>query len=310
MISVVIPLYNKEAHIENTIKSVLNQSFQKFEIIIVDDGSTDNSISVVRKFSDSRIHLVQQTNAGVSAARNRGIKEAKYNLIAFLDADDEWMPEYLETQYNLSIKYPECSVFACNYEFHSPDGKISKTHIEYLPFTSPDGIINNYFKIVTDSHPPVWTSATMVKTEAIKSIGGFPAGVTLGEDLITWAKLACKYKIAYSRIPVAIYNFRSQIQLVTPRRAPDKTDIVGREFDEIYKIHGKSQPALNEYIALWHKMRMVTFVRLNMKTDANIEYDKIKRYIKPDKKTMCWHILNYLPYKIIRFILLQIARLK
>lgn len=310
MISVVIPLFNKQEQIKNTLKTVLKQTFQTFEVIIVDDGSTDKSAQEAEKIVDDRIRLIRQDNAGVSAARNRGIQEAKYDLIAFLDADDEWKQEYLETQYNLSIKYPECAVFACNYEFHSPDGKNAKTHIEYLPFTSTDGIINNYFKIATHSHPPIWTSATMVKTEAIKSIGGFPTGVTLGEDLITWAKLACKYKIAYSRIPVAIYNFRSQIQLVTPRRAPDKTDIVGREFDEIYKINGKSQPALNEYIALWHKMRMVTFVRLNMKTDANIEYNKIKRYVKPDKKTMCWHILNYLPYKITRFILLQIARLK
>ena len=94
MISVVIPLYNKEEQIADTLQSIFAQTFQDFEIVIVDDGSTDNSVEEVEKFDDSRIRLIHQTNAGVSAARNRGIEEARGELIAFLDADDEWKPEY------------------------------------------------------------------------------------------------------------------------------------------------------------------------------------------------------------------------
>ena len=90
MISVVIPLYNKEKQIKRTIQSVLTQTFQDFEIVIVNDGSTDNSTIEVEKIKDSRIRLIHQENAGVSAARNKGIEEAKYELIALLDADDEW----------------------------------------------------------------------------------------------------------------------------------------------------------------------------------------------------------------------------
>ena len=90
MISVVIPLYNKEKQIKRTLQSVLTQTFQDFEIVIVNDGSTDNSTIEVEKIKDSRIRLIHQENAGVSAARNKGIEEAKYELIAFLDADDEW----------------------------------------------------------------------------------------------------------------------------------------------------------------------------------------------------------------------------
>ena len=104
IISVVIPLYNKEKKIEYTLKSVFTQTFQNFEIVIVDDGSTDNSVEEVEKFTDSRIRLIHQTNAGVSAARNRGIEAASGELIAFLDADDVWMPEYLATQYGLYQK--------------------------------------------------------------------------------------------------------------------------------------------------------------------------------------------------------------
>ena len=90
MISVVIPLYNKEKYIKRAIESVLNQTFQKFEIIVVNDGSTDKSAEIVQNIKDPRIRLINQKNAGVSAARNRGIQEAKYEYIAFLDADDFW----------------------------------------------------------------------------------------------------------------------------------------------------------------------------------------------------------------------------
>ena len=117
MISVIIPLYNKEKQIARTLQTVLEQTFQAFEIVIVDDGSTDGSVQEIEQIKDSRIRLIHQQNGGVSAARNRGITEARYDLVAFLDADDEWKPTYLETQYQLYQKYPECSVYACNYKF-------------------------------------------------------------------------------------------------------------------------------------------------------------------------------------------------
>ena len=121
MISVVIPLYNKEHQIAETLRSVLEQTFQDFEVVIVDDGSTDKSSEEALKIRDPRIRFVRQENAGVSAARNRGIEEARFDLIAFLDADDRWKPEYLQTQYDLFQKYPQCGVFACNYEFVHAD---------------------------------------------------------------------------------------------------------------------------------------------------------------------------------------------
>lgn len=206
MISVVIPLYNKEAHIAKTLDSVLNQTYQNFEIIVVDDGSTDNSSLIAKSFADSRIRIISQPNGGVSAARNRGTSEAIGEYIAFLDADDLWLPSYLETQIKLLAKYPNCDVFATNYIFRDSEGKTSPTIIRNILFDGPDGILTNYFQVASSSHSPLWTSAVMVKKNAIKEIGGFPKNIKSGEDLLTWAKLAVKYNIAYSRSPQAVFN--------------------------------------------------------------------------------------------------------
>src|SRR5690625_3750960 len=103
-----ISLYNKEKHITKTINSVLNQTYKKFELIIIDDGSIDRSLEVVEKFNDSRIKVFTFENNGVSVARNLGIEKAKYNYIAFLDADDEWEENFLFNVKKLIQTYPEC----------------------------------------------------------------------------------------------------------------------------------------------------------------------------------------------------------
>lgn len=114
--------------------------------------------------------------------------------------------EYLETQYYLFQKYLQCSVFACGYEFSDSNGNVSGTIIRKLPFQEEDGVLTNYFEVASNSHPPIWTSAIMVKKEAIQAIGGFPVGIKSGEDLLTWARLAVHNEIAYSRKIMAIFH--------------------------------------------------------------------------------------------------------
>ena len=262
MISVVIPLYNKEKQIAHTLQSVLRQTFQDFEIVIVNDGSTDHSVEEVKKVQDARIRLIHQQNAGVSAARNRGIREAKYDLIAFLDADDEWKPKYLETQYGLYQKYPECSVYACNYEFRNSEGKVTPTIIRKLPFQGEDGVLRNYFEVASCSHPPLWTSAVMVKKKAIQVIGGFPVGIKSGEDLLTWARLAVKYGIAYTTSIGAIYNLGEGYDFTNlPPRRQDINDPVGNFLLQLYKEHVPHPIGMKQYISHWHKMRASVAIR-------------------------------------------------
>lgn len=260
MISVVIPLYNKESLISNTIQTVLNQTLQDFEIVVINDGSTDNSVAEVKKIDDSRIRIINQKNSGVSAARNRGIHEAKGDFIALLDGDDEWKPDYLKTQFELTQKYPECDVFAMNYEFQDINGKKTPTIINKLPFKDVDGVLSNYFEVASCSHPPICSISVMARKGIFESVGGFPQGIKSGEDLLTWARLACRYKIAYCKTPLATFVFDPKgFDQNQKERFPEKVDFVGNELTKLKDTY--QQTGMRKYIALWHKMRCRIFIQ-------------------------------------------------
>ena len=294
MISVVIPLYNKEKQIKRTLQSVLTQTFQDFEIVIVNDGSTDNSTIEVEKIKDSRIRLIHQENAGVSAARNKGIEEAKYELIALLDADDEWKNKYLEVQYDLYKKYPKCDIFACNYEFVNEKHDISPTIIKKLSFKENDGILNNYFEVACVSHPPLCSSAIVIKKKAIQAIGGFPLGIKSGEDLLTWAKLATFYQIAYAQ-----FNIEGYLLNEKPKRIPAPIDVVGNELLRLLRQQPK--PYLRQYLSHWHKMRSSIYMRLSMRKESINEAIVGLKYNPKNYKLYIYILLNLIPSKLRPF---------
>ena len=280
MISVVIPLYNKEKSITSTLRTVLNQTFRDYEIVIVNDGSTDGSVEEVGKVHDDRIRLVHQPNAGVSAARNRGVEEAKGELIAFLDADDECKPEYLATQYFLYQKYPDCSVFACNYEFRDVMGRVTPTLIHKLPFVEEDGILTNYFEVASCSNPPICSISIMVKKQAIQAIGGFPVGVKSGEDLLTWARLAVNTTIAYSKSVQAIFcespsgSKQSKAQLRSGGES-FVLDALLALYNEEQRLNIKRQ--LKLYVIRWYKIYAVIQIEIKKGHKAiKIAYDAIR----------------------------------
>ena len=139
-ISVVIPLYNKERKIATSIESVLNQTWQVFEIVVVDDGSTDNSLREVKKITDGRIRIISQNNAGPSSARNRGVKDSNYEWILFLDADDELESDCLEHFVRLIKKNPYINVFVANLFMKS--GYVFKRKSIYMK----EGVVSNNFR--------------------------------------------------------------------------------------------------------------------------------------------------------------------
>ena len=298
MISVIIPLYNKEKQIVSTLQTVLNQSYQNFEIIIVDDGSTDQSVSEVEKIQDCRIRLIKQKNAGVSAARNRGLKEAKGDFIALLDADDEWNEDYLQTQIDLASKYTECNVFVTNYEFKDSHGISTPTRIKKLPFDKVDGILDNYFEVASCSHPPITSITIMSRKNVIESIGGFPEGIRSGEDLITWAKLAIKYKIAFSKKIMATFNFDEEIfNEDQKKRVPEIQDYVGDQLQILFKKNVNVK-GLKAYVALWFKMRSHIYLNKGFRYLAIREALKSLRY-RVTIKILIFLFLAFCPKIII-----------
>lgn len=194
--SVVIPLYNKVLYVKRALDSVLAQTVQEFEIVVVDDGSIDGGADLVRKYSDPRVRLIQQSNAGAAAARNRGVAEARADLIAFLDADDEWDNDFLEQISFLIKKYPTASLFATSYRMFQ-GGHIQYPQIRNLGiFDGRDGILDNYITVMLGP-PPFYTSSTVVRKDALQRVGGFPVGVAPCEDLDTWLRIYLQSPIAF-----------------------------------------------------------------------------------------------------------------
>jgi glycosyltransferase involved in cell wall biosynthesis len=294
-ISIVIPLFNKEREVGRAIRSVLAQTFNNYEIIVLNDGSTDKGPEIVRNINDLRIRVIDQENGGVSVARNRGINEANAELIAFIDADDEWHPDFLETVIRLRTNYPTCDVFATNYVFRRMNNYLRHTSINGLPDGFKEGILANYFSIAAKSDPPLWTSAIAINKKTITSIGGFPKGITSGEDLITWAKVALNHKIAYS-VNTKAYNWEPVNLSDRPGRVPQTPDIVGEEFVRLLDACNSPQAKdLRDYIALWHQMRASVFLRLGKRKEAIWEVKKSVRYSKKNPKLYLFFVIALLP---------------
>ena len=292
MISIIIPLYNKAASIATALNCVLAQTFQDFEVVVVDDGSTDNGAAIVEQYTDPRIRLIRQENAGVSAARNKGIEKARGEYVAFLDADDEWMPEFLEEIVALQHEFPACRAQATNYTFNSYGAK-SSTILRKIPFKSERGVLSNYFEVASCSHPPVWTSAVCIERKLLQEIGGFPVGVKSGEDLWVWAHVAVCTHWAYSKKAMAQYNFDQMDFKEVPTRMPDLVDAVGAELKRLW-IDYKHISGLKTYLSLWHKMRSSVYLRLGYKKACFKEAMLSLRYNPMNYKVYAYLILNVL----------------
>ena len=200
-ISIVIPLYNKEKHILETLTCIGKQTFQDYEIIVVNDGSTDNSLKIVKSYQDSRIKIINQSNAGAAAARNRGVKEATSEYVAFMDADDFWEERYLESMTKLISEYPNACIYGSNYKIIE-NGQSNV--LKFPGIQNKKGYMDNYF-VSGKIYTPLWTSAVIVKKETFLNLGGFPTTCKVCEDIDLWCRFAATGKVAYLNEPLATY---------------------------------------------------------------------------------------------------------
>lgn len=204
--SVIVPLYNKEAYVRKSIESVIAQTYKDFELIIINDGSTDKSLPVVQSIIDQcpisnvpcPIRLFTKPNGGVASARNFGVEKSGGEYVCFLDADDWWEPTWLEEMDKLIKEYPDAGLYATNYVYYKP----GKTHVA---LDLGRGYMN-YPKSYLHGEMPVWTGASCMPRIVFDEMGGFPVGIKLGEDFLLWAKTALHYKVAFCEKPLAYYN--------------------------------------------------------------------------------------------------------
>ena len=222
MFSVIIPLYNKAPYVEKAIRSVAAQTFCEFELIVIDDGSTDLTApqppkggagltySDIEQLIDGKGILIKQKNSGVSVARNNGVAQAKYPYICFLDADDWWAPTFLEEMKALIDEFPDAGIYGTSYYIvkHSKkrvatigvDDGFEKGEIDYCRV---------YAKTLC---MPLWTGAVCIPKPVFEKENGFKPALKLGEDFDLWIRIALKQKVVLLNKPLAYYNQDVEIQ--------------------------------------------------------------------------------------------------
>jgi len=203
MLSVVIPLYNKGPHIADTLNKVLAQTVAPLEIIVVDDGSTDHGPSVVKGYAEQGVRLIQQANQGVSAARNAGVAHARSSYVAFLDADDEWLPEHMEQLTRLIQRYPDAALFSTAHQIRR-DGHLIQPRLAFPLGWS--GVVEDFFGSYANGLSLVNSSTACVRKDALEAVGCFPVGVKRGEDVIAWVKMALAHSVAHASVVTAVFN--------------------------------------------------------------------------------------------------------
>lgn len=206
--SVIIPLYNKAPYVAKAIQSVLAQTFTDYELIVVDDGSKDNSAEIVAHVIENHNNcsLIKQENAGVSMARNNGVAASQGEYLCFLDADDWWESSFLEEMNKLIEEFSEAGIYGANYTIVN-EAK-HKTRVAPIGVESgfEKGYINYCQVYAKTMAMPLTSISVAIPRPIFDEMGGFPQGVKLGEDFMLWIRIALKYKVAFLNKPLAYYN--------------------------------------------------------------------------------------------------------
>lgn len=299
-ISVIIPLYNKEHEIKRTINSVLSQNYQNFEIIVVDDHSSDGGPAIVKSYNDPRISVIEQDHHGVSLTRNHGVDQAASDYIAFLDADDEWMPNHLETIQRLIHDYPDAGMFATAYKIQSAEGQTRWADYKSIPNPPWEGLIPDYFKSGALGYYPVVTSVVVIPKKIFNEMGGFPEGYWMGEDVDLFSKIALRYPVAFSWEYGALYHWdaanracdkKIPLDYVEPFVNTARTALTNGEVPQ------KFIESLNEYIWRMEIIRAIRNVQTGHGKTAQIILKQCPtkwRYIEK----MEWLLLAKLPHPL------------
>jgi glycosyltransferase involved in cell wall biosynthesis len=287
--SIIIPLYNKEKFIENTLKSVLQQSFTDYEILIINDGSTDASEAKILAFHDSRIQYFYKENEGVSETRNYGIKIAKSDYITFLDADDYWYPNFLEAMFLNIGKFPEQKVFAGAIEIENPKNVIPSSYS--IP-KSAESIVVNYFE-ASYQEGVIFTSCAAFHKSVFEAVGDFDPNIKSCQDTDLWIRIGLVYPVVFSFKILTRYIY-------DPNSLSKKPDISHLNLDfSKFTDAEKSNAALKKFLDLNRYSLAIKSKLLNDKSNfINFTND-----IDLSNLTLKKRILLRLPGVVLHFLL-------
>ncbi|PKO09628.1 MAG: hypothetical protein CVU40_10060 [Chloroflexi bacterium HGW-Chloroflexi-2] len=277
--SVIIPLYNKEKHIKRAIWSVLSQTYPTFELIIVNDGSTDESLTRVLEIQDDRIRIINQVNQGVSAARNRGASEAQYDYVAFLDADDEWLPEFLENMTYLIKKFPEAGLCGSS---HYRVEKNLKLTVSALYSEIPlgwTGVFESYFDQI-GSILPYNSSSVCIPRKNFLEVGGFKESVSYWEDTDLWMRLALKFPIGFVNKPLSIYHLNAENRAIHDIKKHIQILQIWEEMVKNNEIPEKHKFTFPEFLARYQIIFAKSFIKNGNNNAANDMLNKISKKSK------------------------------
>jgi glycosyltransferase involved in cell wall biosynthesis len=279
LISVIIPLYNKEESIQSTINSVLNQSFKNIEVLIIDDGSTDNSLKVLSSIDDIRLRIISKPNGGVSDARHYGVKNATSEYIFFLDADDIIHVDCLNVFVNLINRYKNMSVFVANFKIIYGNNN----EITYCKGNN-ETLVNRPLKALWNRKIFPRTGSMLIKRACFKQIGYFKTDITMYEDLEFIIRLIKKYKVVYS--PEVVLLYLTEYSTLSNSVMP-----LSKEFSYHIKLNRTS---LYERLILAEHIYNSFVKRLKVKDQAAKKY-----LIKNNRKHMLFIVFAHLYNRLI-----------
>lgn len=278
--SVIIPLYNKAPYVKKALDSVLCQTFKDYELIIVDDGSTDESYIIAKESLEGtkvNYRLIQQSNAGVSTARNNGVAASIGDYICFLDADDWWEPTFMEKMNSFIDDYPDAGIYGTNYYY------VKNGRQRVCVTTAETGYIY-YCKVYAEKlQMPLWTGAVCIPRRVFEEFGGFRPQLKLGEDFDLWIKIALKYKVAFLNEPLAYYfqNSNPSWRLVGKLHNPSEHMLWNLEYLE------KEEKTNPDYKSLIDGLRTYSllpyYLSSQYRSDAKLQLAKVEWNDQPSK---------------------------
>ncbi len=195
LVSVIIPAYNRETYLAETLDSLQAQTLQDFEVIVVDDGSTDGTADLIRRRPE-RIHYIYQENAGPAAARNRGLSQARGRFVAFLDSDDLWRPRFLEATTARLLRDPAIDVAFCRFQTMDDGKRILSGHGK----RAHEGDVTAQLFASTF----ITTPSVLVRRSVVEEVGGFNSSLLTNEDYDLWLRLSLHHRFGYVDEPLCL----------------------------------------------------------------------------------------------------------